>query len=90
MTVEEFSQKAVHRHGVDLYNAEDAIRLVELCRQASLPVWGIDAFLLFGTAIQPDMGNSIDLSSEKGGGHDRAIRFLTDRLGLGFMFEVVY
>lgn len=53
MTVEEFSQKAVHRHGVDLYNAEDAIRLVELCRQASLP-------------------------------------FLTDRLGLGFMLEVVY
>ncbi len=89
MTLEEFSKRAIHRPGLDVYTAEDAILLVKLCQQASLPVLGVDAFKLFGDKIQPFMEHSIDLSNENES-HDKAIKFLTDRLGMDFVYEIVY
>ena len=96
MTIEELSKKAIHRPGMDLYSVEDAILLVNLCRQASLPVLGIDAFTLLEGGIRPDMGNSIDLSTKKYDKfkeeekYDLAIQFLVDRRKLNFVYEIVY
>lgn len=89
ITIDEFSQRSIHRLGIDLYTVEDALILVELCRQASLPILGIDAFKLCGDKIQPSMANSIDLSSEKEC-YDIAIKFLVDRSNLTFVYEIVY
>ena len=89
MTIAEFSKRAIHRHGVDVYNVEDAIMLVKLCQQEARPVLGIDAFRIFGAYIQPYMEHSIDLSYEKKC-YDVAISFLTDRRNLDFVYEIVY
>ncbi len=87
--IEEFAKRAIHRSGVDLYNIDDAILLIKLCQQASLPILGIDAFKIYGNKIQPSMENSIDLSLEKES-YDVAINFLTERCNLEFLYEIVY
>ena len=87
--MDELVKRAVHRFGIDLYSAEDAMLLIKFCQQASIPVLGIDAFKIREEKIQPSMENSIDLSSKENA-HDIAIQFLTDRYNLDFMYEVVY
>lgn len=89
ITIGELYQKAIHRHGIDLYDAEDAILLIKLCQQAQIPILGIDAFKLYDDKIQPSMENSIDLSLENNN-YDLALCFLTDRRNMGFMYEIVY
>lgn len=89
ITIAELSQKAIHRHGIDLYDAEDAILLIKLCQQAQIPILGIDAFKLYDDKIQPSMENSIDMSLESKN-YDLALRFLTDRRTAGFIYEIVY
>lgn len=89
ITIDELSQKAIHRAGIDLYEMEDAILLIKLCQQAKIAILGIDAFKIFGDKIQPSMENSIDLSLESRS-YDRALQFLTDRRTMGFMYEIVY
>lgn len=89
ITIDELYQKAIHRHGIDLYDAEDAILLIKLCQQANILVLGIDAFRLYGDKIQPCMENSIDLSLENGN-YDLALQFLADRRTAGFLYEIVY
>lgn len=89
ITIEELEKRAIHRSGIDLYNLEDAMLLIKLCQQESLPILGIDAFKICGEKIQPSMENSIDLSFEKESYHI-AMRFLTDRCNLKFLYEIVY
>ncbi len=89
ITVDEFSKRSIKRHGIELYNREDAINLVYLCQQENIKVLGIDAFILFGDAIQPSMENSIDLSYEENG-YELAKKFLNDRVNTEFVYEIVY
>lgn len=89
MTIEELTKRAMHRPGIDLYSVEDAILLVRLCQQASIQILGIDAFKIYGDKIQPIMENSVDLS-EDDDSYNSAIKFLTDRYNLSFMYEIVY
>lgn len=89
ITIDELSQKAIHRYGIDLYDVENAMLLIKLCQQANIPVLGIDAFRLYGDKIQPCMENSIDLSFENGN-YDLALQFLADRRTAGFLYEIVY
>lgn len=89
ITIEELAKRAIHRSGIDLYNIDDAMLLIKLCQQASLPILGIDAFKICGDKIQPSMENSIDLSLEKES-YDIAMNFLTERCNLKFLYEIVY
>lgn len=89
ITIDELSQKAIHRAGIDLYEIEDAILLIKLCKKTKLPILGIDAFKIFGDKIQPSMENSIDLSLDNKN-YDLALDFLTDRRNLEFMYEIIY
>lgn len=89
ITIEELEKRAIHRPGIDLYSFDDAMLLVKLCQQASLPILGIDAFKICGDKIQPSMENSIDLSLEKES-HNVAINFLVKRRNLNFLYEIVY
>ena len=89
ISIDELSKRAIQRSGIFLYNVNDAILLIELLQQASVPVLGVDAFKIYGDKIQPSMENSIDLSLEKKS-HDFAVKFLTDRYNLGFVYEIVY
>ena len=89
ISIDEVSKRAIHRHGVELYNTEDALILVKLCQQLSLPILGIDGFRIFGEKIQPSTTHSIDLSHEKKC-YSIAEAFLTDRRSLGLLYEIVF
>lgn len=89
ITIEELSKRAIQRPGVDLYTVEDALVLVKLCQQASTPILGIDAFIIYADKVQPSLENSIDLSFVNNC-YDVATRFLTDRYNLNFVYEIVY
>ena len=43
---DEFSVKAIHRCGIDLYCTDDAITLIKLLQGKAVPVLGLDAFII--------------------------------------------
>ena len=89
MTLEQFSEKAIHRPGIELYSIDDAIELVKLCQKKAIPVLGIDGFKIYGKKIQPSMENSIDLSDQNES-YGVALSFLHNRHDLDLLYEIVY
>ncbi len=75
-----------------ILSPEHAIALVRRCREKQVKVLGIDGFHITPDAIQPDMGENIDLSRQEYRKHDCwafAESFLNARLDSGLFFEVV-
>lgn len=81
--------KAIIRGNVHYYAYENAIELVSICQQNSLPILGVDSFIVTQTKTQPFMEHSIDLSDSQNSYED-AKAFLDLKKELGFVFEVVY
>lgn len=81
--------KSAIRGGLHLYKYNEAIKLIELCRQSHLPVLGIDSFKITTTKTEPFLDHSVDLSECKNS-HEAAKEFLESKKMLGFVFEVVY
>ena len=86
---DEFSVKAIHRCGIDLYCTDDAFTLIKLLQGKAVPVLGLDAFIITEEKTQPSMDNSIDLSYETDC-YGAASEFLKKRRGLDLLYEVVY
>lgn len=51
--IREFKDKAVNYHDIILFHGQDAIKLVEKCRELKINILGIDAFELKSPGIQP-------------------------------------
>ena len=81
--------RALIRANTHYYEYQDAVKLVELCRNEGIPVLGIDSFIVTETRTQPFIEHSIDLSY-CGETHDKAKAFLDQKRDFGFVFEVVY
>ncbi|ETA81932.1 hypothetical protein [Youngiibacter fragilis] len=81
--------KAIIRAGIHFYEYEDALELINLCQKASLPILGIDSFIVTETKTQPFLEHSIDLSYSENS-YEQAKDFLKLRKCKGFVFEVVY
>ena len=84
----------VVRGGELMLRAADATAFVRRCRERDIQILGIDGFHLTDTTIQPDMGESIDLSrlEDQGCGvatWDRAEEFLAHRIESDLFFKVV-
>jgi hypothetical protein len=75
-----------------IFRPADAIAFVRRCREKQVKVLGIDGFHLSAQTIQPDMGESIDLSLPQYCGEDCwkiAEEFISKRLENNLSFEVV-
>ena len=92
-TVEdEFRELSVIPGNTLIFRPVDAIALVHRCREKQVKVLGLDGFHLTENTIQPDMGESIDLSLPPYRSEDcwrLAEEFLNERLESGLFFEVV-
>ena len=86
---ESIISRAVIRANTHYYEYQDAVKLVELCRQEGIPVLGIDSFIITETKTQPVMEHSIDISYCEDT-YVKAKAFLESKKGYGFLFEVVY
>src|SRR5689334_12201497 len=98
---EEFREKGITRGGELHLRATDAIAFVRRCRDRGIQVLGVDAFHLTDTTRQPDMHESIDLTSwrdplsswrdpaQSSPTWDRAEQFLSPRIATELYFVVV-
>ncbi len=89
---EEFRERSMVPGNTLILRPADAIAFVCRCREKQVKVLGVDGFHLTEDAIQPDMGESVDLSQPPYRGVDCwkfAEEFLNERLDSGLFFEVV-
>ena len=89
---EEFKHLSMVLGNTLILRPRDAMAFVRKCQERNVRVLGIDGFHLKGEAIQPDMGESIDLSQPPYRGQDcwkLAEKFLTQRLESSLHFEIV-
>ena len=84
----DFSNKAVIRGGIYLYNFKDAIDLIERCRQFNKRILGIDAFIISETTTQPVSEHSAEFKGQNNWQH--AKEFIQKKKNEGLYFEVVY
>lgn len=54
--------KAIIRGGIYFYEYADAMELINICRRKSLPILGIDSFIISEDKTEPFLEHSIDLS----------------------------
>lgn len=59
----EFYDIAIKRNKLFLYNKENALAVIERCKQLNIWILGIDAFIITGKYIQPYLEYSSDYSS---------------------------
>lgn len=88
---QEFSDAIIRSGNLELYNEENAIKVVERCRALNLFIYGIDSFYLTEEYIQPSMEHSIDyLAGVDSDVWGKSIEFIKSKLGMGFVFEIYY
>ena len=86
-----FAQLGIVKNGLfPLFLSEIAIRVVKEMYKDSIKPFGLDAFLLSENYTQPLIEHSINLSSlSLDESCDKAIRFLTSKLGSEYYFEII-
>ena len=85
-----FLARATQRSGLALFRAPDACALVDAARARSVPILGVETFLLTAEATHPQMDHILDLSgaNEQCDTWTEAQRFITDRGAEDYFFEV--
>ncbi|PKK95198.1 MAG: hypothetical protein CVV60_02515 [Tenericutes bacterium HGW-Tenericutes-5] len=58
----EFIENAIRRNNLFLYNKEDALAVIERCKQLNIWILGIDSFVIRGDYIIPFLEYSSDYS----------------------------
>jgi hypothetical protein len=88
----EFLNVAVTHLDMIMYHPEDALRVINRCRELNRKILGIDAFIVDGEKIQPSLEHSIDFSIKKSdkGFWSEAEEFIRQYMNEGFVFEIVY
>jgi len=86
-----FAARAIKQGGLDLYPAGDALALIEAAKALRAPVLGVETFLVAAGVTCPQMDHTLDLwgADEQCDAWGEARRFISDRSGRGFVFEVV-
>jgi hypothetical protein len=94
----EFKNKGVNKGGLLLLKANQALTLIERCKEENLRILGIDTFIIKQGVTQPLMEYSIDFTSINEGQRDclsavetwkRSKFFLENKLESNFFFEIV-
>ena len=89
---EEFGDWLVQRGGTYMLPARVALRAVAVAQRRSLPVLGLDGFILWPDATQPFIEHSINLSVPGSDPRDswrQASEFLVPYRDTSFFFEIV-
>ncbi len=84
-------KRAINRGGLHLYQHDDAMLLVGLCKKHNIQVLGIDAFFISDGKTHPKMEHSIDLSLYSIiEANESAYKFLAERNKLDLVYEIIY
>lgn len=88
-TLDDFKHLGIERCGILLFDALSARVIVEEMRKKSVPLLGIDAFILAPNSIQPVMDKSLDLSRNPGQSWSISLELLNDENGNSLFYEIV-
>lgn len=87
-------EKAIRRNNLFLYNKEDALAVIERCKQYHIWILGIDSFVIRGDYIQPFLEYSSDYSNlvKNNNVWKIASNFIADMIKKNseLIFEIVY
>lgn len=88
---QEFSHLGIKPGGIHMFRIADAIKIVKICRERRLRIWGIDGFFITENSTQPSMEHSIDLSDIDNSLQcwDVAEEFLNKMINYDLYFEIV-
>lgn len=90
----EFLEKVIRRNNLFLYKKDDALVVIERCKQQNVWILGIDSFLISGDYIQPFLEYSSDYSNldKKNDVWKVASQFIADMIKKNneLVFEIVY
>lgn len=90
----EFQSNAIHVGTMYLYDCMNAVRLISRCKELGIKISTIESFLVGENTIQPSMEHIIDFPishyNEGIDYWDEAIKFINDRCGTGFVFDIIY
>lgn len=86
-----FSDVSIKHDTITLYYPNDAIRVIEKCKELDKKVYGIEAFRVNNQYIQPFMEFSTDYSYDVSSDpYAKAIEHIKKYSDRGFVFEIVY
>jgi hypothetical protein len=87
-----FAARGLKRGGTLMFEAAVAYEVIAAAKLAARPILGIDCFLVTESTTTSPLEHVLDLSNGVAAGVDtwrEARRFIKEREGLGFLFEVV-
>ena len=87
---EKFSDRAIRYGNMCLYFVKDAINIIMFCSENKIGLRGLDAFILSGAGIQPNMENSLWFKPVTDENYQKAIEFLSIRKNERFVYELWY
>ena len=89
---QEFKTKGILRGNAYRYQLEDAIAIINRCKELNKRILGIDSFIITEKVTQPFLEHSIDfkIASDNDNIWDEAISFVKSKGNMGFVFEIVY
>ncbi|XMB72625.1 hypothetical protein RJI07_01655 [Mycoplasmatota bacterium WC30] len=90
----EFSDIAIKRYNLFLFKMDDALDVIQRCKELKIWIFGIDSFIFKGQGIQPFMEFSPDYSylNHKNNIWEIASNFIIEasKENEQFVFEIVY
>ena len=89
---DEFKPRAKIRGGIAMYEAGDAVELIQEAHKRRIRVLGIDTFRLTEKTTEPMLDHILDLSARgffANDDWDQSIQFIQERTNRQFHFEVV-
>ncbi|TFB12984.1 hypothetical protein E3U55_16815 [Filobacillus milosensis] len=85
----EFSNRAIVREGIYLFQLSDAIDVVNKCKELKLNILGVDSFEIIGNSIMPKEIFHCSINANDGNWSE-AIRFIQEPFNQELVFEIVY
>lgn len=75
--------------GMWLYFIEEAIGVINDCKEQGIMVYGLDAFKLSGRGIQSNANNSLRME-KSADNYEKAINFLSEPERIDYLYEILY
>ncbi len=90
---QEFASRVVHRSGMELFSADDALIVLARAAAEAVPILGVDGISLADGKTESLIENIADFSSEvaagRGGWEDARV-FIEARRAMGLLFELTF
>lgn len=87
---EELYERAILRGNLIFFHPNEAILVINRCKEHNRIILGIDAFKITENTTQPFSEHSVEFSGKSGGNWLESKKFIEERETKGLVFEIVF